>query len=224
MITPSVSSGADSEQNSELFELDREEMSPESEFEYPTAEDMGGHGMSNLHFEDTDFDDSMPDIDETPPVMMQSNHPPLEHDEREFSQTAGAMRQRKESEQVESRRPSRLPSNDPEEQNGSGSDSYHDHQPFPQIHEEPEAMDEDAQENSYNAAAMLFGHQHHHTFSVSPMLRPQQGGAGLSLSTTPRKHAQTYTAPDATSIFAWSDLKSPENVELAELDDLLCGY
>ena len=223
MITPSVSSGTDSEQCSELFERDREDMSPESEFEFIAPDDLGANVMSDIHFVDEDYDHSMDDIDESPPISMQSNHPPLEHDEREFSQTAGAMRQRKESEQAESRRASRRPSSDVEERNG-GNEDVDEQPPFPRIHEEPEPMDEDSQDHTYNAANLLFGNQHHNNyqFSSSPMLKPQQqAGPGAPFNMTPRKHVPIYSAPD--SMYSWSDLKSPENVGLAELDDLLGG-
>lgn len=222
IITPSVSSGTDSERSSEFFERDRDELSQESEFEFPSSDDLAAHGISEIHFADEDFDGNMHDIETDPtPVSMQSNHPPLESDEREFSQTAGAMRQRKESEQAESRRPSRPSSNGPED-----TDEDDGQHPFPQIVEEPEEMDEDEPDHSYihnqEAASVLFGLKHHHAFhnfTSSPLIRPAFAAAP---SNTPRKHVQTCSAPD--SMFAWSDLKSPENVELAELDDLLGGY
>lgn len=223
IITPSVSSGTDSERSSEFFERDRDELSPESEFEFPSSNDLAAHGISEIHFAGEDFDGNMHDVETDPtPVSMQLNHPPLESDEREFSLTAGAMRQRKESEQAESHRTSYPSSSSPED---NDNDDDHQH-PFPQIVEEPEEMDEDQPEHSFihnqEAASVLFGLKHHHAFhdfTSSPMMRPAFAGAPSNM---PRKHVQTHSAPD--SMFAWSDLKSPENVELAELDDLLGGF
>lgn len=223
-----MSSGTDSEQNSEHFE--RDQLSPESEFEFTRSDDLATHGISEIHFDDGDFDQAMQDIEEPPPpaVSMHQSHPPLENDEREFSQTAGAMRQRKESEQAESRRASRPSSTGPDDSENAIAASPHEQHPCPQIHEEPESIDDYDQQQ--RDATILFGSQPHPTFhqfgdfTASPMLKPEQAPlstVGSMGNPAPKKHIH---AMSMDSVFAWSDLKSPENMELAELDDLLGGY
>lgn len=90
-------------------------------------------------------------------------------------------------------------------------------------------MDEDDESpysHTHDAASILFGHQHHphayHDFSSSPMLRPQAHAAIANAASKKQQIAVSNMVADSN--FAWSDLKSPEHMGLAELDDLLGGY
>lgn len=153
-------------------------------------------------------------------VRLVHNHraasPPLEGDEREFTQTASSMRARGMS-LDDSVRPST------EEQEHTELDGQS--APLEETAEMTELRNKET-------AAALFGHTHaNHDVDAmvlsSPVVRPTQ----LHVVTEARKiDMMDVDTKDQVSTFGetrfgmgW-DMRSPENVELAELDDLLGGF
>jgi len=158
--------------------------------------------------------------------------PPLESDEREFTQTASSMQQRKESEQAELQRQ--------ESEKAMKMDVDDGAAPGIVVHDsEPDAIvlaeetQERADQRNREAADALFGQAHPllpvATFS-SPMLRAEQTPL-RAISPLPKRSFASFAA-DPTSVDGkgvdsfevWDELQSPESVELDELDDLLGDY
>lgn len=219
----------------------REHASPSPELDLMSGQQddlLSAHDIAETHFDSADFslilDESEhdPEHDRASPshnIQLE----PLEHDEREFSRMAGVMRQRHETDQAEVR--SRSP---------SGKDMAQAADPVieeprsasnPVIRSEAETMsasesDELGHLGDQEAAAALFGHatMHHHLndFTSSPMLRPVGQSDVQPAYTTPRK---AYFSPmiveadrrAAVASGSWGELKSPEDMDIAELDDLL---
>ena len=151
------------------------------------------------------------------PINLAHNHrgasPPLEGDEREFTQTASSMRMRGMSMEDTSVRQSK----EIENSFVQGSDMM-------QVEETEE---EKAKKNS-EAAATLFGGDHQHaqegafTLPSSPLVRPASGHMTLEMG----KGGEDVEMGEPVSILGdgsfgsvW-DIQKPENVDLDELDDL----
>lgn len=156
--------------------------------------------------------------------------PPLESDEREFTQTASSisisMQQRKDSEQAELQR------QEEEKVKQIGGDA-----PEVVIHEAGiaplgEETQERADQRNREVADALFGQTHHlldmATFG-SPLLRAEQAPI-RAISPLPKRTFASYEVDDMSvdglgdSFEVWDELQSPENVELDELDNLLGDY
>lgn len=99
------------------------------------------------------------------------------------------------------------------------------------VDEECESDERAAQQNR-EAADVLFGHGHRllHTLAFSsPVLRPQQL-LHLAATTTMTPRKAFAAAPSIVGVVetdalgGWTELQSPEDVELAELDHLLGGF
>lgn len=140
--------------------------------------------------------------------------PPLEKDEREFTQTASSLQERRKSQQAERER-----SASAAVENTQRGDVAMDY--IPELEETEESA---AKKNSETAAA-LFGEMEHATFDPvlgisSPLLKP-----ALHIEMPPP--AFTLQVADSWSMAVddeWDEMKSPENIELDELDDLFGGY
>lgn len=225
IVSPSISSGFEEE---EVEERKRDIISPSPEVEMvvQSQEDSHLHAISDLTFPMDDF--SFEEEDDTLMHNVTSNNrapsPPLEQDEKEFTQTATVMQMRKQSEQAEHR-------SQMEKQEGSASptgfappslsmsvDSLDSLDSF-----QEEEVDTNALFHNEEAAAMLFGGNIMHTMNYmisSPMLKPQQA---MRLDVTPRKDMRTLD-----SVFSndntWTELVSPETIELSELDNMLDAF
>ncbi|KAK5722112.1 hypothetical protein LTR17_014384 [Elasticomyces elasticus] len=163
--------------------------------------------------------------------------PQLEREERDFKQTANQL-----YEQAQLRRNS-LQQDTKMEQDDAVAGAERDNVSVSMSIEETE---ENAALRHHADAAALFGHAEHlkipsapimMDFS-SPMMRPQCE-LHLDLVPSPMKmssfteHTENMTLdPTSTSsslslldtAFAWDTLQSPENIELAELDDMFDAY
>ncbi|KAK8164907.1 hypothetical protein BKA80DRAFT_309084 [Phyllosticta citrichinensis] len=214
IISPSLSSAADESEEDERDRRARVAMSPSPE-----------------------VDLSSPELDDDSDTTTFSSHgslvrgastsniahnrraasPPLERDEREFTATASSLQKRSRSQEHETKPdfstgpPSSSSSNIDGEENLSG--------------DEPESEESAAVRNS-EAAALLFGHSVESNASIatmdfevsSPVFRPVDQGLGG------KTDAMEDVRVHDDDTWEWSDWKSPETVELDELDDLLGGY
>ena len=140
--------------------------------------------------------------------------PPLEKDEREFTQTASILQQRRRSLQAERER-SASASVEPVPAN----DVVMDEMP-PPIDETEESA---ARKNSETAAALFGQIDHASSFhagfaSSSPVLRPT-----LSLEMPPPLFKPNRINRDTDFDDDWN-MKSPETIALDELDEILGGF
>jgi hypothetical protein len=171
----------------------------------------------------SDFDDgSDPFSNQThPPSTHNIAHnrraqsPPLEKDEREFTQTASFLQQRRKSMEAERERSA---STSVEE--APISDVTMD-----DILEVEETEESAARKNSETAAA-LFGQMdpamafEPALASSSPLLKPV-----LNIEMPPPMFKPSEIKIQSDNVdWSWSELKSPEHIELDELDDLFGGY
>ena len=156
--------------------------------------------------------------------------PQLEHEERDFKQTANAL-----YEQAQQRRNSQQSQQDV---NMEQADTVAGAEQEPTtVSMSIEASEESAALTNSEVAAALFGHadylkpveQHLEMFS-SPLLQPQNA---LHTDLAPKVERRDEPIEsmeleihhhDLATMADWDTLQSPENVELAELDDLFDAY
>lgn len=157
-------------------------------------------------------------------INLVHNHraasPPLEGDEREFTQTASSMRMRGMNlEELNIRESTEIDNSTAQETAEMQVD---------------ETEEEKAKRNQ-EAAATLFGGDHGNGEAVglavmgSPLVKPIQTH-GLFDRSTKREGTADVEMKDPVSILAdgafgpgW-DIRDPESIELEELDDLLGGF
>jgi hypothetical protein len=216
IISPSLTS-AENEEEDEQILRSRSELSPSPEIDLssPELEDGNSH-MSASTFSGSHIL-SHTTSHHTPRGSMAHGRtsPPLERDEREFTQTASSLQQRRKSESREIKAED-LPV------------------PTPPTIDEPmidaDESEEHAARRNEEAAAALFGHSEG-ALSIprvpfidsSPMLRPQMD-LDLSLH-----FKQSVTMTNETHDVRWSEdlmesMLTCESVELDELDDLFQSY
>lgn len=172
----------------------------------------------------SDYDDSSIDPfsqHTQPPAQHNIAHnrraqsPPLEKDEREFTLTASSLQQRRRSQQAERERSASA---------AAETVQVVDHvmDGFPILEETEESA---ARKNSETAAA-LFGHMQHTPFEPeltisSPLLK-----SSLHIEMPPPLYAgscMSLSESEDDDDMGWA-MKSPENIELDELDDLFGEY
>lgn len=233
IISPSISSGPDEEEILHLGKRKRESLSPELDLSLPELD------LSSAHVEVVDLSYANSDFPQEEDLAINSENithnrraasPPLEHDEREFTQTATSMQQRRQNEQ--------------EKQEQQAITSPSELLPGLEIIVDQGGLNELESEESaalrnQEAATALFG-QSRHLLHIgddafgggsSPMMRPVQSSSSLRIMTTPQKSFDVVDCLDLDldgekCLFddgAW-ELKSAESVELSELDDLLGEY
>lgn len=139
--------------------------------------------------------------------------PPLEKDEREFTQTASFLQQRRRSQEAE-----RVRSNSASAEPTQSKDVVMD-----EVSQSIEETEESAARKNSEAAAALFGHMDHLSNFIatiapgSPAMKPI-----LHIEMPPpslkRKMARLEVDDDE-----WI-MKSPESIDLEELDDLFDEY
>jgi hypothetical protein len=217
IISPSLSSAASEEE--EVDARTRSQLSPSPELD-----------LSSPDFEDdtTPFSNRNPLMrgGTHPPTTTNISHnrravsPPLERDEHEFTQTASILLQRSRSQDSESKA----------EVKSERTPSLTDTSMEDSIPEEVEETEESAALRNSESAALLFGQVDHlsvHAIqpafaSSSPMLKP-----ALEVETT-RATFKSGLSDDVKmsddDAWGWSELKSPENVELDELEDMFGNY
>jgi hypothetical protein len=199
IITPSLSSAGSEEEDMEARSRDRMSPSPE------------------LDLSDYDSNASDPFSNQThPPTTANISHnrraqsPPLEKDEREFTQTASSLQQRRMSQEAERERSA----------SASAEPAQHSDVVMDEIAQSIEETIESAARKDSEAAAALFGQMDHlasfQTTPSSPALKPT-----LHIEMPPpslkRKSAKLELDDD------WI-MKSPELIDIDELDDLFGGY
>jgi len=222
IISPSLSSGPEEEEEEEEEESDLRfrdvhSPSPELELSIPEMEFSHIQSMALPPFTDSTTEASFANISHN----RRAASPPLEHDEREFTHTASIMQQRKQSEQIEQLQLS-----------AAGTPTAEELDDVMEVVQDE--TEESAALRNREAAAALFGGHGNNLLQVvdadfsSPMLRPMTT-QNLHLMTTTPKRPFGFVGADVAMLdpfgsCSWAELKSPECVELAELDDLLGGF
>lgn len=129
--------------------------------------------------------------------------PPLEREEREFTQMASSLqRQARESSE-----------NKPQEAENTTTDEI--------MHDAEDAETRDARMNK-EAAAALFGQTSR--LSDFQLSSPSVKAAHIDTEMPPPGYKSALRVNVEDSEWGWSEMKSPESVELEELDDLFGGY
>jgi hypothetical protein len=217
IISPSLTS-AENEEEDEHISRSRSEMSPSPEIDLssPELEDGQSHMTASSPFSGSHILSHTTSHETSRGSMAHGRtSPPLERDEREFTQTASSLQRRRKSESLEIRAED-LPA-----------------PALPTIDEpmvDADESEERAAQRNEEAAAALFGHTNG-TLSIppasfmesSPMLRPQ-----MDVDVTPSSKQHRATVHDSHDV-RWSEdmvesLLMCESVELDELDDLFQSY
>ncbi|KAF2445267.1 hypothetical protein P171DRAFT_292165 [Karstenula rhodostoma CBS 690.94] len=200
IISPSLSSAASDDNDADLHA--RDVRSPSPELDLSDYDDAVSDPFTNATHQPTTHNIAH---------NRRAQSPPLEVDEREFTRTASSLQERRRSAQAERER-----SNSAVVENTQRPDVAMDD--IPELVETEESA---ARKNSETAAA-LFGQMQHAAFDPvlsisSPLLKPS-----LSIETPP----PVFKASDAWSEHDDDDwtMKSPEKIELDELDDLFGNY
>lgn len=209
IISPSLSSAA-SEEEEDLESRSRDRMSPSPELDLTAPEyryDDGKEPFSNQ---------AHPSTSANIANNQRAQSPPLEKEEKEFTQTATILQQRRKSQEAEAEREASSPT----EQMPTPD------VPMEDVIESCEETEECAALKNSEAAAALFGNiDHMSVFPTafapsSPALKPI-----LAVDTSvPMFKLNEAKLGHDESEWNWSEMKSPENVELHELDDILREY
>ncbi|CAG5150462.1 uncharacterized protein ALTATR162_LOCUS2669 [Alternaria atra] len=196
IVTPSLSSGTSDEEDMDARSRGR--MSPSPELDLSDYDSVNSDPFSNQSH---------------PPTTANISHnrraqsPPLEKDEREFTQTASFLQQRRMSQEAERERSVSV----------SAESTQHSDVKMEEVAVSVEETVESAALKDSEAAAALFGQMDHlMAFQSSPALKPT-----LHIEMPPpslkRKSVKLELDDD------WI-MKSPELIDLDELDDLFGGY
>lgn len=203
IISPSLSSAASEEEDMDARSRDVRSPSPELDL---SDYDNGSDPFStHTH----------------PPTAHNIAHnrraqsPPLERDEREFTQTASFLQQRRKSQQAERERSASTSTVEIRVPDVTMDD-------IPEVDETEESA---ARKNSETAAA-LFG-----DMDQTPTFRPDFGSSSPMIKATlhidmppPLFKRDELKMEVEDPEWSWSQMKSPENIALDELDDLFGGY
>ncbi|KAH7077716.1 hypothetical protein BKA63DRAFT_270710 [Paraphoma chrysanthemicola] len=202
IITPSLSSAASEEEDVDA--RSRARMSPSPELDL------------------SDYDESSVDPFSSqahPPTTANIAHnrraqsPPLEKDEREFTQTASFLQQRRRSQEAERQRSA----------SASAEPTQRSDVIMEEVHQSVEETEESAARKNSEIAVALFGHMDATaafptTFAPgSPALKPL-----LHIEMPPPAHKPQLLKFDADDL-DWA-MKSPETIDLDELDEIFGGY
>lgn len=207
IISPSLTS-AENEDEDGPNTRKRNEMSPSPEVDLysPILDDTHPH-LSSHHSFPTILAHT-PSHERSKTLPHGRTSPPLERDEREFTQTASSLQQRRRSETKELEEAKDIPKPTIE-----ASDE-------PMI--QPDESEESAALRNKEAAEQLFGHADRHLtlskvmyMESSPMLKPQ-----MHIDLTYQRHMEMR---DVHHLIHEVDLLC-ETVELDELDDLFSSY
>ncbi|KAF2133143.1 hypothetical protein P153DRAFT_149964 [Dothidotthia symphoricarpi CBS 119687] len=205
IITPSLSSAGSEEEETDA--RSRSRMSPSPELDLSDYDENGSDMFSSQTH---------------PPTTANIAHnrraqsPPLEKDEREFTQTASSLQQRRRSQEAERQRSVSAPIEPTQV-----SDVVMD-----EVALSIEETEESAARKNSETAAMLFGQMGNvstfeiHFAPISPMMKPT-----INIEMPPPMFKPNDAKLDIDDIdWSWSEMKSPEHIELDELDDLFGGY
>ncbi|KAF2267991.1 hypothetical protein CC78DRAFT_530396 [Lojkania enalia] len=212
IISPSLSSAASEEEDLDARSRDRMSPSPELDLSSPEFDDGSDPFSSHTH----------------PPTTTNIAHnrraqsPPLEKDEKEFTQTASFLQQRRRSQEAELRR-----EREREREASSSTEETQSTDISMDDFTEVEETEESAARKNSEAAAALFG-QMDHVSSFQPEFgasSPVLKAAALIIEMPPPRFKPSEAKMETDDPeWSWSDMRSPEHIELDELDDLLGGY
>ncbi|CBY00023.1 predicted protein [Plenodomus lingam JN3] len=198
IISPSLSSAA-SEEEEDLDARSRARMSPSPELDLSDYDSNASDPFSNQ---------SHPPTTANIANNRRAQSPPLEKDEREFTQTASFLQQRRRSQEAErSARASAEPS--------TKQDVVMD-----EVSHSIEETEESAARKNSEAAAALFGHLDHlSSFQASlvpssPAVKPT-----LHMEMPPPSLKRKQPKFELDDEEDWA-MKSPESIHVDELDDL----
>ncbi|KZM27073.1 uncharacterized protein EKO05_0004956 [Ascochyta rabiei] len=204
IVTPSLSSGVSEEEDMDARA--RARMSPSPELD---LSDYDENGSADLFSSQTH-----------PPTIANIAHnrraqsPPLEKEEREFTLTASFLQQRRKSQEAERERSASL-STEPIQPSDVSMDD---------IAQSIEETEELAARKNSEAAAALFGHMANSSFDFSissPALKSQ----AFHLEMPPPAFKPHEVKLEIADIdWSWSDMRSPEHIELDELDEMFGSY
>jgi hypothetical protein len=198
IITPSLSSAASEEE--ELDARSRGRMSPSPELDLSDYDENSVDPFSNQ---------SHPPTTANIANNRRAQSPPLEKDEREFTQTASSLQQRRKSQEAEHR-----------ERSSSASLSTASTQSsdvaMEEVHVTIEETEESAALKNSEIASALFGHIDASN-AFSPALKPV-----LHIEMPPPSYKPHAVKLDVDDL-DWT-MKSPETIELDELDVLFGEY
>ncbi|KAH7380065.1 hypothetical protein BKA66DRAFT_419980 [Pyrenochaeta sp. MPI-SDFR-AT-0127] len=203
IISPSLSSAPSEEEDMDA--RSRARMSPSPE----------------LDLSDYDSHDSDPFSNQShPPTTANIAHnrraqsPPLEKDEREFTQTASSLQQRRKSQEAERQRST----------SASAEPTQNADVTMDEVSQSVEETEESAAQKNSEAAAALFG-QMGHASEFRPMFAPSSPALKpiLNIEMPPPLFKAVEVKLGADVDDDWN-MKSPETIELDELDDLFGEY
>ncbi|KAI9670817.1 MAG: hypothetical protein M1829_004706 [Trizodia sp. TS-e1964] len=174
-------------------------------------------------------------------VNIAHNHraasPPLEGDEREFTQTASNMQKRglgqRDAQVANAAEDNNNFTNTNNGDDGSDGISIANEEVRPAPIATVDETEESAQQRNHDTATALFGHSvpSHLMRGVTPigLSSPDVRSMNLQITTTSIKHfshaAHELMDVDGQEFADWDTaMMSPENVELSELDALLGGF
>ena len=204
IVTPSLSSGASEEEDMDARA--RARMSPSPELDLSDYDENGSQDLfsSQVH----------------PPTVVNIAHnrraqsPPLEKEEREFTMTASSLQQERRRQEAERERSASI-SVEPAQTSDFNMDD---------VCQSIEETEELAARNNSEAAAVLFGHMASSSFDFSvdsPALKSQ----AFHLEMPPPAFKPHEVKLEIADIdWSWSDMRSPESIELDELDEMFGGY
>jgi hypothetical protein len=212
IISPSLTSAADEDEEHGLRR--RSEMSPSPEVEL-TSPDLDDHDSPLSRSASFPNSNMAPETTHAPGLAQNRTSPPLERDEHEFTQTANSLQMLRKTESVEMDMLLTITSDQSDE---------------PMIVVEDES-EESAVRRNKEAADVLFGQSDHHLslrrqnfLASSPMLHPQMEIDSMSGKPVTPNLSLSINDDKMDSSFVWTELKSPETLELDELDDLFESY
>ena len=225
IISPSISSGPDDQdQGDKAPEAERGDSRREPEMHSPSPGLEDPDYYSGHHTHSLSFSEPLEHQDLYGSAYQQAASPPLEHEEREFEQTVSDMATRKASEQAAT------PGSNPDpsymqtaDQNApAGFFDLEDAVVTAQaVGGQEEESEETRQKKNHEAASSLFGLSvdtgSHLGLTSSPIMPPSTAAKNIPPATS----RLCFGGNDDDS--AWNDLKSPDCVDMSELDDLLSG-
>lgn len=204
IVTPSLSSGASEEEDMDARA--RARMSPSPELDLSDYDESGSADpfSSQAH----------------PPTNANISHnrraqsPPLEKEEREFTLTASFLQQERRRQEAERERSASLSAQPSQSSDVSMDD----------VAQSIEETEELAARKNSEAAAALFGHMASSSFDFtidSPALKSQTFHIEMP---PPAFKSHEVKLEIADIDWSWSDMRSPENIELDELEEMFGGY
>ena len=229
IISPSLSSASAADEEDEQYLRKRTALSPSPEVdlsspeldedreEAPPTPGAPFSGRSSVARERSDSNANLSH-------NRRAASPQLEHEERDFKQTASALyeqaRQRRNSQQSQ------------QDVNMDQADATAGAERDLEVTMSIEETEESVAKKTNEAAVALFGQsdhlrptEHHMVWINSPMIKPQvESGLTTEKPHEPMTLDLDTTHTDVSMLSDWDMLKSPEHVDVAELDDMFDAY